>query len=261
VYGLLEMTIMDPLFGAGLNQYRAQLNLPPVRHVMGKWCHSPDRVIGLFPAWFAPPQPDWPPQTVLTGFPLFDESDVTPMPAEVARFLDGGTPPIAFTPGSAMLHGRDFFSAAAEACRLIGRRGLLLTRHGEQIPPNLPDGVIHAPFVPFSQALPRCAALVHHGGIGTTAQGMSCGVPQLIMPMSYDQPDNAERVVKLGIAGVLSPRSFKPANVARTLNDLLSSKAVGEACRRVAARFQGGPNPLDETVRVIENMEASAVAA
>src|SRR5262249_49590922 len=157
----------------GLNALRAELGLPPVRDVMRGWLHSPQLVLGFLPAWFGPPQPDWPPRVTLAGFPLYDERDVTPLPPELGAFLDARPPPIAFAPGSGSVQARPFFEAAIDACTRIGRRGVLLTRFPEQVPPNLPEGVRHVAYAPFSQLLPRAAALVHHGGIGTSAQGMA----------------------------------------------------------------------------------------
>jgi rhamnosyltransferase subunit B len=244
---------IDGTFGPPLNAYRATLGLPPVKRMMSTWCHSPQRVIGLFPDWYAAPQPDWPPQTVLTGFPLFDEKGVTAISPELEEFLSAGPPPIVFTPGSAMFHGQEFFSAGAEACRLLNRRGLLLTRHAEQIPRDLPPNVKHIPYAPFSQLLPRAAALVHHGGIGTTAQGLSRGVPQLLMPMGFDQLDNAERVARLGVAEQLSPRRFTAKNVAESLARLTDSPAVATACRAVTGKFTG--DPLQQTAESIEELE------
>jgi rhamnosyltransferase subunit B len=247
----LAHLVADRIFGRPLNAYRKQLNLPPVRNFLRDWCHSPQRVIGLFPSWYAAPQPDWPKQTVLTDFPLFDEKEVTPLPEEVARFLDAGSPPIVFTPGSAMFQGQRFFAAAVEACGILNRRGLLLTRHAEQVPRDLPSGVIHAAYAPFSQLLPRSAALVHHGGIGSTAQAMAAGVPQLMMPMGYDQPDNALRVRRLGVGDWLSRRQFTGRRVARKLDSLLS-RAI--ACRAVAEKFDKASDPVAETVRWIESI-------
>src|SRR5690606_410340 len=63
-----------------LNKFRADHGLPPARDILRKWWHSPDRVIGLFPDWFGPPQPDWPEQTRLTGFPMFDEKGMHEVP-------------------------------------------------------------------------------------------------------------------------------------------------------------------------------------
>jgi rhamnosyltransferase subunit B len=161
-----------------------------------------------------------------------------------------------FTPGSAMMHGQNFFAAGVEACRILGRRGILLTRHSEHVPGNLPDGVIHAPYAPFSQLLPRSAALVHHGGIGSTAQAMACGVPQLMMPMGFDQPDNARRIRRLGVGDALAPKKFKGRAVAGVLGRLIGSAGVAESCKRVAERFKAEPDALGETVGWIEGVGA-----
>ncbi len=224
VFNLVFARAVDPHIAPGLNAFRAGLGLPPVQDVLRRWIHSPERVIGFFPAWFGPPQPDWPPNLKLVGFPLYDERDATPLPDELARFLDEGPPPIAFTPGSANIHGRPFFEAAMDACVRLGRRGLLLTRHPEQLPGgSFPEGVRHVPYAPFGLLLPRVAALVHHGGIGTSAQGMAAAVPQLVMPLGHDQFDNAARMQRLGVARTLLPRHFQGPVVARELDRLLKA--------------------------------------
>jgi UDP:flavonoid glycosyltransferase YjiC (YdhE family) len=251
-YWLGDVLVIDPVVAPGTNAVRAELGLPPVRRLLDQWWHSPQRIIGLYPPWFAPPQPDWPPQLALTGFPLFDERGLTPAPPDVLEFLDGG-PPVVFTAGSAMRQGQAFFAAAAEACRLSGRRGLLLTRYPEQLPAALPQGVRHCSYMPFSELLPRSAALVHHGGIGTTAQALAAGVPQLVMPMSHDQPDNAARVERLGVARSLPPARFKPPAVARLLAELIDSPDVAQRCRGVAQKFHG-TEPIGEACRLIEEL-------
>jgi UDP:flavonoid glycosyltransferase YjiC (YdhE family) len=227
--------------------------LPAKRYFFRDWIHSPQRVIGLFPDWFAPRQADWPEQTVLTGFPRYDEADVSQADGPWRRFLDEGDAPIVFTPGSAMVHGIDFFRAAAEACQLLGRRGVLLSRYSAQLPTDLPPSVRHFDFVPFSSLLPRAAALVHHGGVGTLSQGLAAGVPQLIMPMSFDQPDNAERLRRLGVGAALSRRRFRAPAVAAALEQLISSSLVAESCRRVADRFRDDAS-IDQTCRLIEEL-------
>jgi UDP:flavonoid glycosyltransferase YjiC (YdhE family) len=159
-----------------------------------------------------------------------------------------------------MSHGREFFQAAADACRALGRRGLLLSRHTEHLPASLPPGVIHVPYAPFSQLLPRCAALVHHGGIGTTAQALAAGLPQLIQPMSHDQPDNAERLRKLGVGDELSVRRFTGPNVARKLRGLIESPNVAGRCAQVAAQFVHA-RPIEQTCDLIEDLGSGRAAA
>lgn len=100
--------------------------------VFKEWLHSPRRVIGLFSEWFAPIQPDWPPQLRLTGFPLYDEPDQQALSTGLHTFLDRGLPPILFTPGSANRAASQFFLAALDATRRLGRRALFLTRLGKE---------------------------------------------------------------------------------------------------------------------------------
>jgi rhamnosyltransferase subunit B len=242
--------LLDPVVGPTVNGFRAELGLPPVRRILTWWLHSPDRVIGLFPDWFASPAPDWPPQVRLTGFPLYDAGDGRPLAPEVEAFLAAGPPPVVVTFGSAMQFARPYFEAAAAAIGRLGRRGILLTPHSDQVPAGLPAGVVRFDYVPFGQVLPRAGALVHHGGIGTAAQGLAAGVPQLVMPFAHDQPDNADRLRRLGVGRMLWPKRFTAANAARELG-ALDTGEVRSACRAAAARFIG-TDPLGQTCELIE---------
>ncbi len=247
---LLE-AVTDRQLAPVVNPILEELDLPAARRIITDWVHSPDRVIGMFPDWYAPQQPDWPPQTILTGFPLYDEDDVVEFPAEVDEFIESGEPPLVFTPGSANIHGEAFFVAAADACERLGRNGILLTRYPDQLPTDLPSRVRHFDYVPFGRLLPRCAALICHGGIGSVAQGLKAGIPQLVMPLSFDQPDNAARLRRLGVGASLKPRRFTGARVARVLGDLLASEEVARACAAAADRMRQG-NPVQETCDAIE---------
>src|SRR5262249_33834850 len=144
-----------------------------------------------------------------------------PVERDVARFLTDGEPPVVFTPGTGNRHARDFFAAAADACVRLGRRGLFLTRFAEQLPAQLPDGVRHFAWVPLSKLLPHASALVHHGGIGTSAAALAAGIPQVVMPFSHDQPDNAARLERLGVARPLPVRRFRGPALAAELGQLL----------------------------------------
>ncbi len=254
-YWLADTLLVDPLLGPALNGFRAELGLTPVRRIFGDWWHRLDRVLGMFPAWFAPPQPDWPTNLHLTGFPLWDESELSSVSAEVAEYFTRGEPPVLFTPGSAMAQGQEFFAAAIEACARLGTRGLLLTRYREHLPSVLPAHMQHFDFVPFSYALPRSAAVVHHGGIGSLSQGLAAGVPQLVMPMAHDQPDNATRLIRLGVGEALPPKRFRGPAVARAIERLVTSPRVAQACRAIAERMQH-ENGLKAAADVIERLGA-----
>lgn len=236
-FRLVDRAIIDPILLPELNAFRAELNLSPIRRVFHEWMHSTQLVLGLFPDWYAPIQPDWPPHTKLTGFIHFEREAARPFPDHVRDFLANGRPPILFTPGSAMAHGAQFFQAALEACQRLDRRGLFVSAHAEHIPAHLPDSICYTPYLPFSQALPQVAALVFHGGVGTMAQGLAAGIPMLVMPMSHDQPDNALRLKRLGVGDYLLPQKFHGPAVAHKLERLLGDTAVADACRLYAPRL------------------------
>jgi UDP:flavonoid glycosyltransferase YjiC (YdhE family) len=95
--------------------------------------------------------------------------------------------------------------------------------------------VHHEGYAPLSRLLPRCAALVHHGGIGTLAQALAAGVPQLTMPMGFDQPDNTTRLLRLGVARWVAPARFSGESVAPLLATLLTDPAIASSCAKYAA--------------------------
>jgi rhamnosyltransferase subunit B len=193
---------------------------------------------------------------VLTGFPIWDRSETTQPPNELSQWLEKHERPIVFTPGTGNRHAIRFFHAAAEACHRLGRPGILLTPYRHQAPAMLPPGVICTPYVPFRYLLPRAAALVHHAGIGTTAQGLMAGIPQVVMPMTFSQPDDAARLVRHGVAASLTPRRFRGARLARVLNHLLTSPEVARRCRELAERF-AGEAPLEQSCDVLEQLIGS----
>ncbi|TWT35849.1 MurG-like transferase [Posidoniimonas corsicana] len=234
-----ERAVLRPLIAPELNALRAELGLPPVGRLMPDWWYADACNLCLFPDWFAPPQPDWPAGTECVGFPLWDGGCHRPLSDACQAFLDEGEPPIVFTPGSANRQSAELMAQAAEACRLLGRRGVLLTKFAEQLPADLPQGVRRFEFEPLSQLLPKCAAFVHHGGIGSSSQGLAAGTPQLIRPQAFDQQDNAARLRALGVAGELSPRRFNERTAAAALERLLGSDEVRESCRRQARRCDG----------------------
>jgi UDP:flavonoid glycosyltransferase YjiC (YdhE family) len=236
VWGAGDKFFVDPVAAPAINALRQKLGMPPVRSILGSWWHSPQLIIGMWPEWFGPAQPDWPPQLKLVGFPLYDESGINDLPAELDHWLSAGEPPIVFSTPSANVHAGDYFATSVQACALLKRRGLLLTRHTEQIPRDLPANVRHFDYAPFKALLPRAAALVHSGGVGTTAQALRAGTPQLIAPLSHDQFDNAYRVERLGVGREIS-RTFGLPRVTRLLDEMLRSSEMKATCAKIATHF------------------------
>ncbi|MBL8825655.1 MAG: glycosyltransferase, partial [Planctomycetaceae bacterium] len=250
---LADQLVIDRMVCPWLNVFRAELGLPPVSGVYRDWWHSPLKVLAMFPQWFAAKQPDWPEQTELTGFPLYSEDDVHEPAPELVEFVESGSRPLVFTPGSANVFGHEFFQAAVEACQKLGRRGVLLTRFPEQLPRALPDNVRHFGFVPFRWLLPRADLLVHHGGIGSLSQALAAGVPQVIMPLGFDQFDNIARVEELGVGTGLPPKRFRGERLAQVIRSLLDDRSVAARCRVVKA--------LSEESDGLENAARACLAA
>jgi len=244
---------VDGMFREPIDSLRAELGLPPVGKGFFNWFRSPQLQLGLFPDWFGQPQPDWPKTLRLTGFPLYDEKGVETISPEADQFLKSGAPPIVFTFGTGMRQAKEVFAESVAACRALGQRGVLLTRFREQLPAELPADIRHFDYLPFGELLPRVAVLVHHGGIGTLSQALAAGIPQLVVPFAYDQPDNAARLERLGVARTVPHDSYRASVVAPALQELLQSSAVAVCCQALAQRLRDA-RPLDEAAHALEGL-------
>jgi rhamnosyltransferase subunit B len=247
---MLDKTFYDPHFMKPLNTYRAELGLPNVDRIFSSWIHEADCVVGLFPDWFGEPQSDWPPNVALVDFPLYDHGDHASLPPELDEFIKAGQAPIAFSAGTATATAHEFFKTSIEASQKAGLRAILLTHFGQQVPASLPKNVMHVDYAPFSTLLPKLAAFVHHGGIGSTSQALRAGIPQLIRPVAYDQFDNSARAVHLGVAHEVLPKQYTPQAVAKVLGTLTTNDALHQRCQHIASRFTNH-NPIGTACDVI----------
>jgi UDP:flavonoid glycosyltransferase YjiC (YdhE family) len=251
-YKLIDAVVDRELSGP-INGFRAARGLRPVRSIMGTWWNSPRLTLGLFPAWFCPPEKDWPASAKLTGFPLFDGAGVETESPGLSDFTQAGAPPVVFTAGSAMKTGQTFFRISAEACAKIGCRAVFINKFPDQMPSSLPPGVRTFSFAPFSRLFPQASVVVHHGGVGTTAQAFRAGRPQLVAPFSHDQFDNGVRVEKLGTGLSLRVKKYTPSSVAAALNRLMKEPAFASTAARIAENFKG-IDPLKETCDALEGL-------
>jgi rhamnosyltransferase subunit B len=219
---------------------RAEIGLPPASGNPLVDGHSPSLVLATFAGLLAAPQPDWPPQTVLTGFPFYDQHGEAGLPSELVRFLDDGPPPLVFTLGySAAAVAGSFYEDSIAAAKRLGRRAVLIV--GKSVPnrpAHLPDGAIACDYAPFSELFPRAAAIVHPGGIGTSGLAMRSGRPMLVVPYAHDQPDNADRLCRLGIARTLVPQSYTPARVVAELSHLLDDPSYAQRASEVGMKIR-----------------------
>lgn len=232
---------------------RGELGLPPGADAIYEGQHSPYGVLALFPGAFAAPQQDWPAKTRLCGFPFYDQDfGGKGLAPDLAAFLDAGDPPVVFTLGSAAVSAAgEFYGFAAAAARRLGRRALLLAGPGADALGDLPPGVMAARSAPYHALFPRAAAVVHSGGIGTTAQALRAGRPQLVVPFAHDQFDNAARVERLGAGRALSLAGLDSARLEEALRNLLSDASLGEKAA-AAARAVGGDDGVATACDAVE---------
>jgi rhamnosyltransferase subunit B len=229
VAGLMNLSqrwLLDPMYLPQLNTFRASLGLTAIKKPLGSWCHSPDRVLLMYPDWFGPRR-SLDSRFIHCGFPLADHCDAN-IDLQVKD-------PIVFTSGTAHRHGKDFFRRSVDACVRLNRNGVLLTSHTENLPTSLPDSIQTLDYVPLANLLKHSVAIVHHGGIGTTGQSLASGIPQLIRPLAYDQFDNARIIHRLGCGRTLS----RDRDLEERLQEILSSDSISKNASEYAARLAG----------------------
>ncbi len=228
-----SMLSYDP----ALNKARQELGLPKGRSMLLPAITGGDINLALWSRHFRAPIPSDIKHGHICGFVWFDRHKEQEHPsAELESFLNAGEPPIIFTLGTTAVHvAGPFYQAAADACKLLNRRGLLLTGHADYAPKSLPIGVAAFTYAPFSTVLPRGCATVHHGGIGTTAQSMRAGRPTVIVPFAHDQFDNAARARRLGVSATVPRSKVSATSLAAALRQVLDTP---DPTRRAAALAQ-----------------------
>ncbi|KAA6456207.1 glycosyltransferase [Acidobacteria bacterium AB60] len=216
-------------------------------------------VLAMFSPSLAASQPDWPTQTVQTGFVFFDRPlDPSPESERILQFLAGGDPPVVFTQGStAVHHPGAFYRVSIDAARSIGRRALLIGASPQEIPAAA--DVLAVPYASYAEIFPRAAAIVHQGGAGTTGQAMRAGRPQLFVPFGWDQPDHAARLGRRNCALTLARARYTPERAARALRTLLEDAGFRQSAAAIQKEMQAEEG-LSSACNAIETLlrEASA---
>ena len=224
-------------------QLRNELGLPRGDNPLFDAKHSPYLVLALFSRVLGEAQKDWPPHTVITGFAYYDaDAGNAKLPANLEQFVSSGEPPIVFTLGSAaVLAAGDFYEVSAEAAMELGRRAVLLIGSDPRNKPQqkLPESICVAEYAPYSALFSRASLVVHQGGVGTVGQCLRAGKPMLIMPYSHDQPDNARRMKRLGVAKAIQKSHYTPEKVTSKLRKMFENSSLAEKARTVAQQLHG----------------------
>jgi len=204
--------------------------------------HSPSLVLALFSRVLGVEQKDWPANVRITGFCFYDsDAGNAGLAPRLEAFLAAGPAPVVFTLGSAaVLAAGNFYEESAAAAVRLGVRAVLLIGGDPRNRPaqDLPDSICVEEYAPYSALFSRAAMVVHQGGVGTVAQCLRAGKPMLIMPYSHDQPDNARRMRRLGVARVMERSLYTAARVAAALRAMLADGLLAARALEVAAQIK-----------------------
>ncbi|HEV2863965.1 MAG TPA: condensation domain-containing protein [Pyrinomonadaceae bacterium] len=244
------------LLADDINRVRARLGLAPVADWRA-WAGSAQRALGFWPEWFAPRDARWLLDVEPVGFVRNPDIEEGETPERLRRLLGEGEPPVMISHGTSVPQKDEFFDASVGACRLLGRRAVLVSPFGSRVEAGLPVGVEWFEYLPFASVMPRMAAVVHHGGIGTAAQALEAGLPQVVLAFGYDRPHNAARLQSLGVGAHLPPVKWQAAPVAEAIERLTGSAAVRERARELS-RLLAVTNSCDAACESIEKLTGGA---
>lgn len=228
------------------NRFRASVGVPKVP----PWRMPPDYhdiMLVACPEWFAMPQTDWPARCYTVGFPF---GKAPPLERQVEDFIARNGPPIVFAAGTGNSRPEAFFSKASEICAALQSPAIFLgmdNNHASE------DALLRWPYIDFASLLPLARLLVHHGGIGSVAQAIKAGIPQLVLPNRFDQPDNASRVALFGLGAAVLDRNAPTSAIVDLTQRLLSNEEVAKQLR-VASSLVSEINAAENAYRLIRRL-------
>jgi UDP:flavonoid glycosyltransferase YjiC (YdhE family) len=193
------------------------------------------RHVATFPRWFCPAPPSAAPSMDFVGFPLPPER--VPLPPALQAFMRRRGRPLVFTFGTANTQLDESIQQAEQCCMELRLPGVVLCPRGVGERRST-EQLLLCPFVPLGAVLPEARLLVHHGGIGTTARALEAGVPQVILPQRFDQPDNGARCETLGVGSVLEIAQATTISLLRALRGLLNDAGVTRRAAELRGRIE-----------------------
>jgi len=207
-----------------------------------------------------PNAPDLAEWMYVTGYWFLDASSHWQPPIELVNFLQSGPPPVSIGFGSMSdRHPEEMATLVIQALKRAGLRGIFITGWSGITHADLPDTILTLDDVPHQWLFPHMAAVVHHGGAGTTAAGLRAGVPNVVVPFFGDQTFWGQRVAALGVGPKPIPQ--KQLSIS-TLADVLEVATHNSQMRSRAAvlgsqlHFEQG---VERAVRAVEKIMTTAI--
>jgi UDP:flavonoid glycosyltransferase YjiC (YdhE family) len=233
----LRAQLFGRILGPDIGAVRSSLGLPSINDNQDYWSTYPN-CIALWPEWFAPVSCEVASNVVAVGFMTDNSSEAAEVPDAIRRALTDGEPRVLITAGTGTYLGPRFYCASADACKISNLRGIIVSQHAQKIQDNYPNCVSFVGYVPFGTLMRHTQAIIHHGGLGTLSCAMAAGIPQVVLPLGADRPDNAMRLQRLGVGEALPPPKWIPEKIAATLVRLLNSSTVAQNCKFLAEQLK-----------------------
>jgi len=248
-----------------IRAFRRELDLEPGEDPLWGSFSSADGVLALYSAVFAPPQPDWPKNTTVCGFPFYDcDFGGSGDSGRLERFVAEGPAPLVFTLGSSAIHSAgNFYELAAEATKRLHQRAVLVVGNFAP-PPDLPQGVVAIGSAAVRPLFEGASLVIHAGGVGTVGQAMRSGRPQVVVPFAHDHFDNARRVKRLGIGGSLSRTRLTAAKLARCLGTIAANEPIRASAASLGERIRaedGAGAACKALEKLLEGLGGSAAVS
>lgn len=236
-----HMELHEQLFG---KQFRDEIN--KAREILGlpaitswkDWLYSPNRILCAWPQWYASADETWPVGACPIGFfedfyEMEDSLQDNRLNDLIANVHDNGNKIVIVTGGSSRMVSKDFYKTAINGCVKAGVYGIIVTPYEEYIPTDIPDTIKWVCNVPLRQLMKKADLIIHHGGMGTINEAIDAAIPQIVMPHLTDGPDNADRLVQMGIATKLPPKNWNDILITETIRKLLS-----ESSKNICIHYQ-----------------------
>jgi UDP:flavonoid glycosyltransferase YjiC (YdhE family) len=251
--GMLMLQVIWQWYRPFINEYRQQLGLVPTSAARFYHTLYEKPMLSAYSPQLIPHPADWPANVHLTGYFYLDEKPDWQPSSELQAFLDAGAPPVYVGFGS--MGGRNpehLADLILAALQKSGQRGVILAGWGGLRLKNVPESVFMADSVPHSWLFHQMAAVVHHGGAGTTAEGLRAGVPNLIVPFILDQPFWGTRVHAMGLGPKPIPHKKLTADrLAAAIQETISNPKMRQHAQAVGQAIRA-ENGVANAVQIVE---------
>lgn len=251
--GAAMLQVVSLWYRPFVNDFRQKLGLPANTAANFHHILRSTPMLGAYSPRIIPHPPDWPDSVHITGYFFLDsQAGWQPSPG-LEEFLEAGDPPVYIGFGS--MAGRSpeqLASLIAEALAMSGQRGILLTGWGGLRAELVPDNIFMVDAAPHSWLFPRMAAVVHHGGAGTTAEGLHAGVPAVVVPFAFDQPFWGTRIKELGLGPDPIPlKKLTPGRLAGAIKTAVTDPGIQQQASSCAKAIRA-EDGIGNAVKVIK---------